>query len=79
MRNTMRSSAGSRALREASAAWISVAQRTASTALPNSASTASPAVLKMRPRCVLTSDSKISRGPRNTLTVRSSLAPISWL
>ena len=29
--------------------WISIAQRTASTALGNSASTASPAVLKMRP------------------------------
>src|SRR5207245_1923745 len=29
--------------------WISIAQRTASTALENSASTASPAVLKMRP------------------------------
>ena len=29
--------------------WISIAQRTASTALGNSASTASPAVLKIRP------------------------------
>jgi hypothetical protein len=29
--------------------WMSIAQRTASTALGNSASTASPAVLKIRP------------------------------
>ena len=39
----------SESLRVLRASWISTAQRTASTALENSASTESPAVLTMRP------------------------------
>ena len=41
--------AGYAMLRVRRLSWMSIAQRTASTALGNSASTASPAVLKMRP------------------------------
>ena len=55
---------GQLSLRVRNAAWISVAQRTASTALPNSARIASPAVLKTRPRCRVTSFLNTSECPR---------------
>ena len=45
----MRRSSGTSALRSAIAAWISTAQRTASTTLANSTSRPSPVVLTMRP------------------------------
>ena len=49
MRNASRFSSGSDSLRVFNAAWISTAQRNASTGLANSASTESPAVPTMRP------------------------------
>ena len=47
MRNCIRSSSGTDALRSAISFWISTAQRMASTMLGNSATTPSPALLKM--------------------------------
>src|SRR6516164_5966855 len=74
MRNLTCRCSGNWSLRVRSAAWISVAHRTASTALPNSARIASPAVLKTRPRCRATSFSKTSLCPRKVRSVCSS----SW-
>src|ERR1019366_85612 len=51
MRNSIRRSSATSALRSAIARWISMAQRTASTALANSTSAPSPVVLTIRPRC----------------------------
>jgi large subunit ribosomal protein L3 len=56
-----------------------VAQRTASTAEPNSASTLSPAVLKMRPSWRAIRRSMISRCARSVRTVSSSSSAISRL
>ena len=47
--HSIRRSSGMAALRSAMARWISMAQRTASTALANSTSAPSPVVLTMRP------------------------------
>src|SRR5215469_210190 len=58
---------------------MSVAQRTASTALGNSARMASPAVLKTRPRCVATRASKIFLWPRKVRSVCSSSSLIRRL
>ena len=79
MRNSTRRCSGSWSLRVRRAAWISVAQRTASTALLNSARIASPAVLKMRPRCSCTSFSKTTLCPRNVCRVFSSSSAMSRL
>ena len=52
MRNRMRFGSGKSAFRLSISNWISVAQRTASTGLANSAMTLSPALPKTRPRMV---------------------------
>jgi hypothetical protein len=51
MRNSIRSSVEIAALRKARAACTSLAQRSASTTLPNSTSKPSPIVLTIRPWC----------------------------
>ena len=79
IRNLTWREGGNRSFRVRSAAWISVAQRTASTALANSARIASPAVLKIRPRCVATRDSNTFLWPRNVFSVCSSSSPIRRL
>ena len=61
MRNSSRRSAGSLALAFASRSCVSTAHCTASTALGNSASTPSPAVLTMRPPCSAMMPSMICR------------------
>ena len=54
MRNSMRCGSGRSALRRSAIRWIATAQRTACTALANSASIPSPARLNTRPRCSAT-------------------------
>src|SRR5882724_5962765 len=59
--------------------WISIAQRTASTALGNSASTASPAVLKMRPPPLAMKSSVTRRYDARRRSVSSSSSATSRL
>jgi hypothetical protein len=78
MRNSIRFSFGSWALRSAIAYCTSTAQRTASTTLENSTSKLSPVVLTIRPRCSLTLGSPSSRQIAfNASSVPSSSPPIS--
>ena len=61
MRKRIRRSSANSALRTLSSSWIEMAQRTASTALANSASTLSPPVLNTRPSWRTIKPSIISR------------------
>jgi hypothetical protein len=61
IRNTIRLSSGSSALRVAIARWIATAQATASTTLANSTSAPSPVVFTIRPRCAAICGSTSSR------------------
>jgi hypothetical protein len=78
MRNSMRLSAGTVAFRSAMPACISVAQRSASTTLPNSTSSPSPVVLTSRPLCAAIIGSISSpRMAFSLVRVPPSSAPIS--
>ncbi len=74
MRNIVFRSSVSSALRLAISSWNEMAQRTASTVLPNSASTLSPPVLKTRPSCRSIKASMMSRYSPRILSVASSSA-----
>src|SRR5271170_4191356 len=60
--------------------WMSMAQRTASTALGNSASTASPAVLKIRPpaRAMKSSITDRYEASRRSVSSSSSATSLLW-
>ena len=79
MRNCMRSPAGRCAFSAAIASCTASAHSTASTALAKSASTLSPAVVKIRPRYSAISRSRIAREVRNARNVPISSCSISWL
>jgi hypothetical protein len=74
--NCMRSGEGSESFRVARDSWISTAHRTASTELPNSASTLSPAVPTMRPPWSAMRLSMSRRWPCSVRSVRSSFSAI---
>ena len=65
--------------RASNAACTATAHRTALTALPKSAATLSPAVLKMRPRCDAISSSMIARHDFNRVSVPTSSRAINRL
>jgi hypothetical protein len=79
MRNCSRSAGARPALRWRSAFCTSTAQRTAETALGNSAMTLSPAVLAMRPPCWRMRESMMLRAASRRFSVRSSSAPMRAL
>ena len=79
MRNSMRRSGGKSSFCLAIARWMAIAQTRPSTALGNSASSPSPAVLAMRPRCSATSASMIARHAVSPRSVASSSARINRL
>ena len=80
MRNSMRLSAGTPALRSAMPRWISTEQRTASTTLANSTSAPSPVVLMILPRCSLIFGStSVRRCALSRVSVPTSSAAMSRL
>jgi hypothetical protein len=79
MRNSIRRASGSSSLAAAIFPWISMAQRTASTMLANSASTLSPAVLAIRPWKPTISSSAIARCADSVARAASSSSAISRL
>src|SRR4051794_23171904 len=79
MRNSMRRSGGKSSFCLAIARWMAIAQTSPSTALGNSISSPSPAVLAMRPRCSATSAWTIARHAVSPRNVASSSARISRL
>jgi hypothetical protein len=79
IRKRIRRPSGSLSLALSSAPWTSIAQRTASSTLTNSASTLSPAVFAIRPRCRVMSSSTRARRADNVAIVASSLTYIRRL
>ncbi len=79
MRRRMRAACGSDAWPASTRRWISSAQETALTALPNSAIRLSPTLPNTRPSNSRTSSSKVSRRDLSAASVPASSAPISRL
>ena len=73
VRNVIRLSSETSALRSTISRWVSTAQRTVSTTLGNSTSMPSPVVLTMRPRCSLISGSRSWRRCALLAVERASL------
>jgi hypothetical protein len=73
-RKSIRRDSSRSAFRRSTSCWIAAAQRTASTALANSAITLSPAVVKIRPWCRAISSSITWRRAFSVASVPSSSA-----